>query len=57
MINVKILEEGLRQGLVRQHAALSAELLQRIQKGLFVSRFTPDKIETAFKIAREKGVA
>ena len=57
MINVKILEEGLRQSLVRQHAALSGELLQRIQKGLFVSRFTPNKIETAFKIAREKGLA
>lgn len=57
MVDVKILEEGLRQGLLRQHAALSAEVLQRIQEGLFVSRFTPDKIETAFKMAREKGLA
>jgi len=57
MVNVNRLEEGLRQGLVRQHAALSAELLQRIQNGLFVSRFTPDKIENAFKAAREKGLA
>jgi hypothetical protein len=57
MVDVKILEEGLRQGLVRQHSALSAEVLQRIQEGLFVSRFTPDKIKTAFKTAREKGLA
>lgn len=54
-VNVNTLEGGLRQG--RQHTALSAELLQRVQKGLFVSRFTPNKIETAFKIAREKGLA
>lgn len=57
MVDAKILEEGLRQGLVRQHSALSAEVLQRIQEGLFVSRFTPDKIKTAFKMAREKGLA
>ena len=56
-VNVNALEGALRQGVVRQHTALSAELLQRIQKGLFVSRFTPNKIETAFKIAREKGLA
>ena len=57
MVNVNALEGGLRQGLVRQNAALSAELLQRIQNGLFVSRFTSDKIENAFKAAREKGLA
>jgi len=57
MVDVKILEEGLRQGLVRQHAALSAKLLQRIQDGLIASRFTPDKIKEAFEVAREKGLA
>ena len=54
IVNVKTLEEGLRHGVCRQNAPLSAELLRRIQDDLFVSRFTPDKIEKAFKIAREK---
>ncbi len=54
IVDVKILEEGLRHGPVRQHAALSPELLQRIQAGLFVSRFTPQRIKKAFEVAREK---
>ena len=54
IVNVNTLEEGLRHGVCRQNAALSAELLRRIQDDLSVSRFTPAKIEKAFKIAREK---
>ena len=54
VVNVNTLEEGLRQGVCRQNAPLSAELLRCIQDDLFVSDFTPDKIEKAFKIAREK---
>jgi len=54
IVDVKNLEAALRQGVVRQHAPLSAELLRRIQDDLFVSDFTPDKIEKAFKIACEK---
>ena len=54
IVNVNTLEEGLRHGVCRQNAPLSAELLRRIQDDLFVSRFTPAKIEKAFKIAREK---
>jgi len=56
IVDVKLLEEGLRHGPVRQHAALSPKLLQRIQDGLFVSRFTPEKIQDAFKRARQKGL-
>jgi hypothetical protein len=54
MVDVNTLEEGLRHGIGRQYAPLSAELLRRIQDDLFVSRFTPGKIKEAFKIAREK---
>jgi hypothetical protein len=54
IVNVNTLEEGLRHGVGRQYAALSAKLIQRIQGDLFVSRFTPNKIKEAFKIAREK---
>ena len=57
MVNVNILEEGLRRGLVRQHEALSGEFLQRIQDGLIASPFTPDKIKEAFEVAREKKLA
>lgn len=58
MVNANILEEGIHRGVVRQNAPLSAELLQRIQDGLFAPRgLTPDKIKIAFKAAREKGLA
>src|SRR5438552_4605002 len=57
IVDVKILEEGLHHGPVRQHAALSPELLRRIQDGLFASRFTPEKIQDAFKQARQNGLA
>ena len=57
IVDVKNLEAALRQGLVRQHAPLSPELLQRIQKKLFASNFTPEKIEEAFKLAQRKGLA
>lgn len=56
IVNVNRLEEGLRHGVGRQNVPLSAELLQRIHEGLFVSRLTPEKIKDAFKVAREKGL-
>ncbi len=54
MVNVNTLDEGVRHKVVRQHDALSKELLQRIQNGLLASKFIPDKIKKAFEAAREK---
>ena len=57
MVNVKRLEQGLGESLVRLHMPLSTDLLQRIQEGLLASRLTPDKIKDAFNLAREKRLA
>ena len=57
VVNVSTLEGGLRQGFVRQHAALSPQVLQRIQSGLLTSPFTPEKVKAAFNAARQKGLA
>jgi hypothetical protein len=57
MVNVSRLEGGLRQGFFRQHAALSPQVLQRIQSGLLASPFTPAKIKAAFHAARQRGLA
>ena len=56
IVDVNNLDAALRQGVAHQHAPLSAKLLQRIQKDLFESDFTPEKIEEAFKLARQKGL-
>lgn len=57
IVNANTLEQAVRQRVVRQQAALSKELLKRIQGGLIASRFTPDKIKEAFEVAREKKLA
>lgn len=56
IVDVNLLEGGIHQGLLRQHAALSQELLRRTQSGLVASRFTPRKIKDAFEVAREKNL-
>jgi hypothetical protein len=53
-VNVNTLEKALRAGVAYQHAAISRDLLERIQQGLLASPFTPAKIKQAFAIARQK---
>lgn len=57
LVEVRLLENGLRQGIGRKHERLSAEILHRIQVGLLVSPFTPEKIKRAFSEAQAKGLA
>jgi hypothetical protein len=55
IVNVTTIQEGLRQGLFRQHSAFAPAVLKRIQEGLLRSPFTPAKIKTAFQMARANG--
>jgi hypothetical protein len=55
LVNVRRLEGGLREGFIRQHAALSPQVLQRIENGLLAWPLTPGKIQTAFDAARQRG--
>lgn len=56
LVKVTLLAASVQQGFARAHIALSKEVLKRIQNGLPVSPFTPDKIKKAFALAQSKGL-
>ena len=56
IVDVRLLDQLVKQGSFKSHAPFDRGVLTRIQNGVQQSRFTPNKIKTAFADAAKAGL-